>query len=155
MTPSLPIPRTRRENRTSHRTLGERVRAICADARIALSCQKDRRNNYGENAKSSRKNIPRHRAHVNRSYRPAVRTKLRIARTNKTEESYESVGAIKRDGWKTSGEVPLGLEVDRKLRRRERVGIVGASSAPSGLRQNCSSGGLSATPNGYELQSRR
>lgn len=90
----------------------------------ALSYAKDCRNTYGENDKSSRKNIPLRKAKVNRGYRKKVNQVLREAKGNVDLEKFDLVESaarnIKRDYWKKCADEPLGEVVERKLERREK-----------------------------------
>ena len=49
------------------------------------SLTKDRRNDYGENSKASRKNIPRSKARAKRSYRRGIHQALHVETTSREE----------------------------------------------------------------------
>ena len=86
------------------------------------SYAKDRRNTYGENAKSSRKAIPRHKRLDNRSRRRLVRQALAgdaVARDPERVDAAKAREKLKqRKGWKKSPDTPLGEVVKRKQARR-------------------------------------
>lgn len=88
-----------------------------------LSYAKDRRNTYGENDKSSRKNIPASKARVNRSYRRKVNDVLQVAselvEPQELEAVEHKVASVKREFWKKAPDAPLGEVVERQLERRE------------------------------------
>jgi hypothetical protein len=91
-----------------------------------LSYAKDCRNTYGENDKSSRKNIPLRKAKANRSDRKKLNDILQKVE-NHTDisdieiiESIENeVLSVKRNYWKKCSDEPLGKAVERKLERQE------------------------------------
>jgi hypothetical protein len=75
-----------------------------------LSYVRDRRNDYGENDKASRKNIPRARARSHRLVRRTDRAALRDA-----EAALETV-PLKRakPAWKKRPDISLGLRLRRQ-----------------------------------------
>lgn len=81
-----------------------------------LSYKKDRRNRYGENAKASRKAIPRRKAIENRRYRRA------LVRELGEEEFGVAVPAaparIRKAGWRKMRDTPLGLAIKRQRIKR-------------------------------------
>lgn len=87
-----------------------------------LSYAKDRRNTYGENNKSSRKNIPLSKALDIRSERRAQDQVL--ARVNQTTEPEQldvienEVRSTKHRQWKKSPDTPLGQVLARRASRR-------------------------------------
>jgi hypothetical protein len=88
---------------------------------------KDRRNTYGENSKSSRKNIRRNKRHVIRANRRALHQGIAPA-TGPNEpdvtETVELQVARKRPKrWTKLPDKPLGNVVQRKLIRRAKLGI--------------------------------
>jgi hypothetical protein len=89
----------------------------------ALSYVKDCRNTYGENDKSSRKNIPLRKAKVNRGYRRKVTQALHEINNEidieKAELAESEARSIKREYWKKSVDEPLREVVERKLQRRK------------------------------------
>ena len=89
----------------------------------ALSYAKDCRNTYGENDKSSRKNIPLRKAKVNRGYRRKVNQTLQEIDTKidleKAELAETEARNIKRENWKKCADESLGTFVEQNLERRE------------------------------------
>jgi hypothetical protein len=87
-----------------------------------LSYERDRRNTYGENSKSSRKNIPRSKARAKRSDRHQQDQALHGAVTAATEEQMleaeSSAQETKRTWWAKTPDTPLGEVVARKLAKR-------------------------------------
>lgn len=87
-----------------------------------LSYSKDRRNTYGENAKSSRKNISRNKRIRTRSERRTANEPLRSRSTSADESCVDLAGAkaiLKRKkSWKKKPDEPLGVVVQNKLRPR-------------------------------------
>ncbi|MBE1573987.1 tyrosine-type recombinase/integrase [Amycolatopsis roodepoortensis] len=77
-----------------------------------LSYAKDRRNRYGENDKSSRKNIPRHKRRVNRANRHREQQVLNGARG---PADIESLLKTRPQRWQKSAGVTLGALVQGKL----------------------------------------
>jgi hypothetical protein len=92
----------------------------------AESLKKDRRNTYGENAKSSRKNIPRRRAEGNQAVRRHARQALVAAAERADSEIVEAAEPqlrLKRlKGWKKLPDTPLGEVLERKRKRRRAAG---------------------------------
>ena len=76
------------------------------------SLSSDCRNIFGENDKSSRKAIRRHKAIVNRSFRRAAKKSLADSAADPVA-LYEGVNSIHRPKWKKVADKPLG-EVLRK-----------------------------------------
>ena len=88
----------------------------------ALSYSKDRRNNYGENNKASRKLIPLRKAQVNRGYRKRVNevlTQITGGESENAEELESVVGSIGRPEWQKTPDEPLRVIVQQNLERRE------------------------------------
>jgi hypothetical protein len=89
----------------------------------ALSYEKDCRNTYGENDKSSRKNIPLRKAKANRSDRKKLNDVLHKVKKVKDIEVIESfeneVLSVKRNQWKKYPDKPLGQVIERQIERRE------------------------------------
>ncbi len=89
-----------------------------------LSYAKDRRNNYGENDKSSRKNIPLRKAKQNRAFRKTTNQVLQkvIIETDveKLELLESEMRSIKKGNWKKAPDTPLGDLVERQLDWREK-----------------------------------
>lgn len=103
-----------------------------------LSYVKDRRNSYGENDKSSRKNIRRNKRIPNSANRRHARTVLTALlgspddfRADAVEERMK-VRRPKR--WRKFPDAPLGAVVDGTLTNRVRKGMADAESASGRLR---------------------
>ena len=90
------------------------------------SYEHDRRNTYGENQKSSRKNIPRSKQRSHQDERRAVRQTLIAAQgavadevTEDTQSRALEKGRLKKlQAFRKSPDRPLGEVVTRRLRRR-------------------------------------
>ncbi|MFZ3468622.1 hypothetical protein ACODT3_34065 [Streptomyces sp. 4.24] len=85
-----------------------------------LSLLKDRRNTYGENQKSSRKNIPRSRRAGHHALRRAEQLALeRLKAFGGTVDDSEVRFARRGTGqWRKSADTPLGEVVAHRLERR-------------------------------------
>ncbi len=88
-----------------------------------LSYAKDCRNNYGENDKASRKNIPLRKAKVNRGYRKRVNQVLGQINCSvdleKADLLENRARDVRKEDWKKYPDTPLGEFIERKLERRE------------------------------------
>lgn len=92
-----------------------------------LSYANDRRNTYGENQKSSRKNIPRSKQLAHQDERRAVRQVLTVAQGTVADEVADEAqsqalrnGRIKKlKAFRKSPDTPLGEVIERRLRRRQ------------------------------------
>jgi hypothetical protein len=92
-----------------------------------LSYGHDRRNTYGENQKSSRKNIPRSKQLSHQDERRAVRQALIPAHGSIADEVADDAqsqalrkGRIKKlNAFRKSPDRPLGEVLERRLRRRK------------------------------------
>ena len=89
----------------------------------SLSYLRDRRNDYGENAKSSRKNTPRSKALAQRSERHQQNHATRMASRAATEIELTSAELAatqaRRLGFRKLADTPLGEYLrNRRLRRR-------------------------------------
>jgi hypothetical protein len=88
----------------------------------SLSYARDCRNTYGENAKASRKAIPKRKAAASRVSRHAVATDLRIL-PRVDEASADLIDSSARSdthrvgGWQKGADQPLGEIVKRKRER--------------------------------------
>ncbi len=91
-----------------------------ATAKKQLSYANERRNGYGENTKSSRKNIPLRRARKHRQYRHAVKQVITIASDIESVES--DVAEVRRDGWQKASDISLADFILRQKRKRVRSG---------------------------------
>jgi hypothetical protein len=91
-----------------------------------LSYAHDRRNTYGENQKSSRKNIPRSKQLSHQAERRTVRQSLVSAQGDVAEEVADEAqsqvlrkGRMQRLGaFRKSPDTPLGEVIERRLRKR-------------------------------------
>ncbi|MBR0875052.1 hypothetical protein JQ633_32165 [Bradyrhizobium tropiciagri] len=91
-----------------------------------LSYEHDRRNTYGENQKSSRKNIPRSKQLSHQDERRAVRQALigvegRVAdeRLDDAQSQVAGKGRIKRlKAFRKTPDTPLGEVIRRRIRNR-------------------------------------
>jgi hypothetical protein len=94
-----------------------------------LSLAKDRRNSYGENAKSSRKNIPRSKAISRRKVRHAAKAQTNTLAGLSEEhsgvvQSTLTKARLQKGPWKKCPDRPLGAVVADKL--KTRAATVGA-----------------------------
>ena len=93
------------------------------------SYELDRRNTYGENQKSSRKNIPRSKQISHQDERRSVRQALLAAEGGVTSEVADEAqsrvlikGRMKKlKGFRKSPDSPLGEVVKRRLRKRADI----------------------------------
>jgi hypothetical protein len=104
----------------------------------ALSYAKDRRNDYGENDKSSRKRIRRNKRVPNRADRHREHQVLAIAAgirvLDEVVEQAEAKLLAKKSMWMTKRwrkyrDAPLADIVENRLRRRVRLGMEDPSTA--------------------------
>lgn len=88
----------------------------------SLSYQKDRRNNYGENSKASRKNIPLSKALAIRAERHSQdHLLLETLKANDDEQLAlieNRVRSTKPRQWQKSADKPLGEVLARRLLRK-------------------------------------
>jgi hypothetical protein len=86
------------------------------------SYARDRRNTYGENAKASRKNIPRRKATDRRALRRVAKQALSATAAREDPEIADALEARlehkRRRGFVKSPDAPLGEVVERKMKRR-------------------------------------
>jgi hypothetical protein len=88
-----------------------------------LSLKKDRRNTYGENAKSSRKNIPKSKALSHRKVRKSAGQQLTLLDPARELEA-DTIGStlaaprLQKGRWQKSPDTPLGKVVTGKSNRR-------------------------------------
>ena len=89
-----------------------------------LSYAKDRRNEFGENDKSSRKNIPRHKRRVNRENRHRDQRMLTSARgpldVERAATAEENLLKVRPRRWRKWPDSPLGDHVRGKLGQVDR-----------------------------------
>ena len=89
-----------------------------------LSLQKDRRNTYGENAKSTRKNIPKSKAQSHRKVRHAAKDAIGhlVQSPEAVAEVVESTltkPRLQKGRWRKSPDTPLGIAVKGKIATRK------------------------------------
>lgn len=87
-----------------------------------LSLEKDRRNTYGENDKSSRKNIPRSKARSHRAVRRVGKSAIeRVGRLDEAAadavHSTLATPRLQKGKWKKTPDTPLGKVITRKRAR--------------------------------------
>ena len=101
-----------------------------------LSYERDRRNGYGENSKSSRKNIRRRKQGVNQANRHAQKQSLGII-DPETGEPPPGCGAVVRrpKTWRKVADIPLGDMVAKQLFRRARLGIASPESVDAAVQR--------------------
>ncbi|MFJ5812264.1 hypothetical protein [Streptomyces sp. NPDC093093] len=103
-----------------------------------LSYVKDHRNNYGENDKSSRKNIRRNKRFPNSANRRHAQTALTVLLGSpddvRADAVEERMNGRRPKRWQKFPDAPLGATVDGALQRRAKMGIAGAESAAARLR---------------------
>ncbi|MER5638013.1 hypothetical protein ABT095_13770 [Kitasatospora sp. NPDC002227] len=102
-----------------------RARRKSPQEKKRLSYRKDRRNNYGENDKSSRRNIPLARRAAHHALRGRERLALeRIRAYGGQLDDGQALFARRTTGrWRKWPDAPLGELVVGGLRRRARVGM--------------------------------
>jgi hypothetical protein len=92
-----------------------------------LSYRKDRRNVYGENSKSSRRNIRKDKRTPHRANRRRENSTLEAVKgvpDGRTAEAAEQrLLATRPKSWRKDPDAPLAAFVERGLRRRVRRGI--------------------------------
>ncbi|MBB5850821.1 tyrosine-type recombinase/integrase [Amycolatopsis umgeniensis] len=87
-----------------------------------LSYAKDRRNRYGVNDKSSRKNIPRHKRRVNRANRHREQQVLGgVVNVESAADAEESLLRVRPQRWQKWPDATLGATVGWKLTRTENL----------------------------------
>jgi hypothetical protein len=94
------------------------------------SYAKDRRNTYGENAKASRKNIPRRKASGRRALRRIAKQALTATAARRDPDIADDLEPrLKRKrklGFAKFPDVPLGKVIERK--RKRRIAVAGRKS---------------------------
>ncbi|UFS95218.1 hypothetical protein [Nocardia huaxiensis] len=108
----------------------------------ALSYARDRRNDYGENDKSSRRNIRRNKREPNRSDRhrehqvlsgaTGTSADVDLAERVETELQREKSRWMSMR-WRKWRDAPLGETVEYRLRRRARLGIADPATTEARL----------------------
>ncbi|MGW8604468.1 hypothetical protein ACWGLB_36650 [Streptomyces sp. NPDC055893] len=103
-----------------------------------LSYVKDHRNNYGENDKSSRKNIRRNKRFPNSANRRHAQTALAALLGSpddvRADAVEERMNGRRPKRWQKFPDAPLGAIVDGALRHRVKMGTAQAESAAARLR---------------------
>lgn len=98
-----------------------------------LSYLKDRRNTYGENSKSSRRNIARNKRIRSRSERRIAREAFADGAGEPVAERIDAVQARtlkkRRTAWTKWPDESLAEVVERKLTRRVKAGIITGEEA--------------------------
>ena len=89
-----------------------------------LSLQKDRRNTYGENAKSSRKSIPKSKALSHRKVRHGAKDAIgQLVQSSEAvaevTESTLTKPRLQKGRWRKSPDTPLGVVVKGKIATRK------------------------------------
>ncbi len=99
-----------------------------------LSYERDRRNGYGENSKSSRKNIRCRKRGVNQANRHAAKQLLGVV-DPETGEPIPGSGAVVRrpKTWRKVADIPLGDMVAKQFFRRARLGIASPESVEAAV----------------------
>ncbi len=86
-----------------------------------LSYAKDRRNDYGENDKSSRKAIKFRKAWVNQTYRRTIKQIVKIS-VKTSDSEFDNVNnsakELRRKEWKKCPDKPLGEYIESKKHRK-------------------------------------
>jgi hypothetical protein len=101
------------------------TRALTPQEKKRLSLAKDCRNDYRENDKASRKNIPRRRAAKHRKFRRTLRQVVASHANNAAPDADALQIAIKEvrpDIWQKTSDVPLGEMLNRRGECRSRTG---------------------------------
>ncbi|MEV0352839.1 hypothetical protein AB0H88_44390 [Nonomuraea sp. NPDC050680] len=104
-----------------------------------LSYAKDRRNDYGANDKSSRKNIPLRKRAPHRANRRRTHQTLEAAAGAVDELAEEAAEerllATRPKSWKKWRDAPLGEIIQVRLERRIRLGIEHESQAAARIQR--------------------
>ncbi len=101
-----------------------------------FSNERDRRNGYGENSKSSRKNIRLRKRGVNQANRHAHKQQLGVVDPETGEPQPNSGVVVRRPPtWRKVADIPLGDMVARKLFRRARRGIASSESVEAAVQR--------------------
>jgi hypothetical protein len=82
-----------------------------------LSYKNDSKNDYGESSKSSRKNIPKKKRMVNKTYRGSVKQVIHqntAYEINDLPDIDSKVKQVKRRKWKKSPDISLGQFLEQK-----------------------------------------
>lgn len=82
-----------------------------------LSYKNDSKNTYGENSKASRKNIPKRKRIVNKTYRTAINQTIKKNLNSETlilTDIDSEVKEVKKKLWKKSPDISLGHYLENK-----------------------------------------
>jgi hypothetical protein len=127
--------------RSFHSTPGRhdpdlRMRRKTPQEKKRESYLRDRRNTYGENDKSSRRNIARNKRLRSRIERRLARTAF-VAGAGLDADRVDQVEGRLRTkrklAWTKCPDEPLGTFLERKLKRRARLGMLDADEAAARL----------------------
>ncbi len=99
-----------------------------------LSYDHDHRNGYGENSKSSRKNISRRKRGVNQANRHTHKQQLGGS-DPQTGEPQPGCRARRPKTWRKVADIPLRDIVAKKLFRRARLGIASPESVEAAMQR--------------------
>ena len=103
----------------------------------ALSLERDRRNTYGENAKSSRRNLPKAKARPHRANRRAAHQALSAAEGEATVDAADvaelQLHHKRPKSFRKQPDTPLGEVLARKASRRAgtRASVAGPATRKS------------------------
>ena len=90
-----------------------------------LSYARDRRNDYGENDKASRKAIPLHKRKVVRAYRKLTKQQLpknvHEVAPDEADVIDARVASVRRGEWRKFPDIPLGEFIERQRTRRRNA----------------------------------
>lgn len=82
-----------------------------------LSYENDSKNIYGENLKASRKNIPKHKRRVNKTYRCSVKQTIQKNfpfEIKNLPDIDSAVKEVKKEFWKKEPDITLGHFLEKK-----------------------------------------
>lgn len=117
-----------------------------------LSYLKDRRNWYGENDKSSRKNIRLNKRAVNSANRRRPSAGLAVLRgavePERATAVAERLAGVRPHSWRKWPDAPLGRFVANRLERRVRLGSVAEADTAPPLARPRADGRAPGTPAG-------
>lgn len=101
-----------------------------------LSYERDRRNAYGENSKSSRKNIRLRKRGVNQANRHAYKQLLGVIDPESGEPQPNSGVVVRRpQTWRKVADIPLGDMVKKKIFRRARLRMASHESVEAAVQR--------------------
>lgn len=101
-----------------------------------LSYERDRRNAYSENSKSSRKNIRLRKRGVNQANRHAYKQLLGVIDPESGEPQPNSGVVVRRpQTWRKVADIPLGDMVKKKIFRRARLRMASHESVEAAVQR--------------------